>query len=163
MPIRQCDVPPEVWEKLNSLPSISTTVAPTPPPSPSRKTPTVKTDTPAGWLIQITLPCRVISEANRRDHWAVAKRRADAQAEALREAIDNAGLTNHRPPLPVAVTWTRIGKQKLDDDNLARSFKSLRDRLAEWLGIDDGDPRITWRYQQSHGSPGVTVQIESRP
>ncbi|MFO0821640.1 MAG: hypothetical protein U0792_00610 [Gemmataceae bacterium] len=131
-----------------------------PPPRPPRKLTAVVPAEPARWTITLTLPCSVVSEANRRDHWAFAHRRAKQQAEALRTALDAAGLTNHAPPLPLIVTWIRTGKKVLDDDNLARAFKSLRDRLAEWIGCDDGSDLIEWKYQQERGTPGVRLSIE---
>jgi hypothetical protein len=129
---------------------------------PRRKTPEVRTQSRGGWSIRLKLACRVVSEANRRDHWTVAARRAEIQAEALVKALDGAGLTDHHPPLPVLITFTRIGRQTLDTDNLARAFKALRDRLAEWIGVDDGDVRVEWQYVQIQGEPGVTVAIASR-
>lgn len=50
----------------------------------------------------------------------------------------------------------------LDDDNLTASLKPVRDELADWLGVDDADPRVRWECGQveSHGTPGVTVRIE---
>ena len=41
----------------------------------------------------------------------------------------------------------------LDDDNLASGFKSTRDGVADWLGIDDGSKRLTWVYKQVKGPP----------
>lgn len=26
--------------------------------------------------------------------------------------------------------------------------------VADWLGIDDGDPRLTWQYAQRKSKPG---------
>jgi hypothetical protein len=42
----------------------------------------------------------------------------------------------------------------LDDDNLASGFKAARDGVADWLGIDDGSPRLSWRYGQRKSKPG---------
>jgi hypothetical protein len=36
--------------------------------------------------------------------------------------------------------------------------------VADWLGIDDGDKRLTWRYAQRRGKPkeyAAEVKIES--
>lgn len=142
-------------------PGAATTTKPS--PSPKRKPPSVSTTTAGHWSITLTLACRVVSEANRRDHWSVQRRRSEMQAAALHKALEGAGLTHHKPPLPLSVTWTRIGRQTLDDDNLARAFKSLRDRLADWIGIDDGDDRLTWNYEQRAGEPGVELELRSRP
>lgn len=154
--VRQCEVPAEVWAKLQAAAGIAATPR-------KRTTPEVRTRSTGRWSITLVLSCRVISEANRRDHWSVQRRRAEIQREALARAIENADLGNHTPPLPLTVTWSRTGKQSLDDDNLSRAFKSLRDALAKWLSIDDGAPCVSWRYTQATGEPGVTVTIESRP
>ena len=41
----------------------------------------------------------------------------------------------------------------LDTDNLAGGFKAVRDGIADWLGINDGDKAITWNYTQERGQP----------
>jgi len=153
--VRQCEVPPEVWQKLQAAAGIT---AATPR---KRNTSDVRTRSAGRWSITLTLACRVVSSANRRDHWSVLHRRAEIQREALNHALAAAGLTDHTPPLPVVVTWNRSGWQSMDDDNLGISFKSLRDALAKWLGVDDGDPVVSWRYTQTTGEPVVTVTIES--
>lgn len=48
----------------------------------------------------------------------------------------------------VTITLTRMGPRELDDDNLAYAFKSIRDEVANWLGVDDADKRLSWRYAQ---------------
>lgn len=39
----------------------------------------------------------------------------------------------------------------------------MRDAVAAWLGIDDGDPRVRWEYGQveTRGAQGVLVKIET--
>ena len=54
---------------------------------------------------------------------------------------------------PIAVSMTRIAPRALDDDNLQTAFKSVRDGVADALGIDDRDPRVAWRYAQEKGKP----------
>ncbi|VTT98917.1 Uncharacterized protein OS=Variovorax paradoxus (strain S110) GN=Vapar_2463 PE=4 SV=1 [Gemmataceae bacterium] len=152
--VRQCDVDPATWAKLRAA-------AGGEPPK-KRKRPDVRAAATGRWSIALALACRVVSEANRRDHWTVQRRRAEIQAAALDRAIEGAGLSGHAPPLPVVVTWTHIGPVELDDDNLARAFKAVRDHLAKWLGVDDADPGVTWKYNQLAGEAGVTVTIASR-
>lgn len=65
------------------------------------------------------------------------------------------------PTLPVAVTLTRQGPRALDDDNLAFAFKSIRDGVAQALGIKDHDKRVTWRYAQLSGAYAIIIEIES--
>lgn len=97
-------------------------------------------------IICMELPLRIISEANSRDHWCISSKR-----KKLHRTTARVMLQQHlRPmsPSAVEVTLTRCGPRKLDDDNLASGFKAVRDGVADWLGIDDGDERMTWRYQQ---------------
>ena len=49
---------------------------------------------------------------------------------------------------PCTVTLTRVAPRELDDDNLIGGFKSVRDGVADWLGLADNDPRVKWRYAQ---------------
>lgn len=65
--------------------------------------------------------------------------------------------------------WRTVAARKkrqrvLDDDNLASGFKATRDGVADWLGVDDGDKRLTWRYAQEKGAPkfyGVRIEVEA--
>lgn len=58
----------------------------------------------------------------------------------------------------VALLW-----RPLDDDNLIASIKPLRDAVAASIGIDDGDSRIRFQYEQlqTKGREGVLVHIET--
>ena len=92
-----------------------------------------------------TLPIRTVSEANISEHWGSRSRRASEQRLVARV------ITAHRisnAALPMTITMKRIGPKRMDDDNLARSLKAVRDGIADALGADDGDPRLTWRYEQ---------------
>lgn len=155
--VRQCDVDAATWERIQAAAGVA------PATTKKQKQPNVRTTSTRRWSLTLTLPCRVISEANRRDHWTVQRRRTEIQIDALTRSIEDAGLTDHLTPLPVVVTWVRVGPGKqLDDDNLARAFKALRDALAKWLDVDDGSPLVNWRYEQRAGEAGVMVTIEGR-
>lgn len=62
------------------------------------------------------------------------------------------------PQLPCKITLTRYGIKKIDGhDNLTMAWKASVDGIAcdgtrsrpkGFLEIDDGDPRLTWRYEQ---------------
>lgn len=152
--VRQGDVPPDVWAKLTG----------TGKPARTRKPATPKAMVPHGVRLALTLPCVVVSEANRRDHWAVRRARFQGHAAAFRESVM---LWGAEPELivgrnrPVTVTLTRLGGKALDGDNLASAFKGLRDEVAGWLGVDDGDDRVSWRYgQEPGGRVGVRVELE---
>lgn len=69
------------------------------------------------------------------------------------------------PPtdIPIYVLLCRIAPRALDPGgNLGASLKHVQDGVADWLGIDDRDPRIIWEYEQRRGAPryyGVRVAI----
>ena len=68
-------------------------------------------------------------------------------------------------PMPLKVTITRVAPGTLDDDNLVRSAKAIRDQLAELLGVDDRDARVSWAIEQVKGLPRcytTRVRIEAR-
>jgi hypothetical protein len=99
--------------------------------------------------VAVYLPIRAESEANKREHWAVRKKRKDAQQLTVREKMNGLKPTLRRLGDRYHVTLTRLGKRKMDKDNLAGSFKHVQDEVARILGVDDGDEaRVTWDYQQ---------------
>jgi hypothetical protein len=105
-------------------------------------------------------PIRIESEANKRGHWAKGAKRAKGQrwtiALLLRAELKRA------PQPPLEVRLVRIAPRRLDGDNLQRALKAIRDGVADWLGVDDGDPRLTWLYDQGAGAPkyyGVRVEV----
>lgn len=103
----------------------------------------------------VHIPVEVVSEANRRDHWRVRNKRRKYQqamvAFALAAARKYAGV--------VTVQLTRIGKRKLDDDNLVSAFKATRDQVAKWLGVDDGDDAVKYEYDQEAPSKLIGIRI----
>jgi len=109
-------------------------------------------------MIELTIPIKTISEANGREHWSSKARRAKAQREAARWTL----ATAKKPELPATVTLVRLAPGKLDDDNLAGAFKAIRDGVADAIGVDDGDPRYTWRYAQEKAKTySVRIKIET--
>lgn len=88
---------------------------------------------------------RVVSEANQREHYLTKHRRKKKQQYQM--GLMLAGLAPPAPPL--TITLTKLGSRKLDADNLAGAFKHVQDTIARWLGVDDGDGRLTWRYEQA--------------
>lgn len=118
-------------------------------------------------MITYEIPIRTISEANARGHWSKRARRARAQrrmagmitsSEMVRYLCDNPmdSMTVFR------IKLTRIGKGKMDSDNLAGAMKAIRDGIAEAIGIDDGDDRMRWEYGQEIGKLySVRVEISA--
>lgn len=66
-----------------------------------------------------------------------------------------------KQPYKLVVTMTAYLPRYLDDDNLAGALKPVRDELADWMGVDDGDRRILWECDQTltRGNPGVCVVV----
>lgn len=108
--------------------------------------------------IELTLPVKLVSEANSHTHW----RNRQMRAKGHRSTARNVLLTVF-PASPMwgevangcslRVTLTRIAPRSLDCDNLAGSGKHVRDGVADALGIDDRDPRVKWLYAQRKGKP----------
>lgn len=97
--------------------------------------------------LEILLPIRTVSEANQRDHWRALADRKRAQKDEIKISL-HGFLSFYAVSLPCVVRLTRIGAKALDDDNLAISFKAIRDQLAELIGVDDGSEMIRWQYDQ---------------
>lgn len=102
-----------------------------------------------------------VSEANARGRFWAGAKRAKAQREAVTEAL--ALLTLALPEDgPFYVRLTRVSRGKLDDDNLGRALKTVRDTIAAALKIDDGDDAIVFRPTQEKLAKGETrgVRVE---
>lgn len=104
-------------------------------------------------VLLVPVPLRLHSEANgSHGHWSVRAARVKHQRHTVAWCLRQ----HAKPALPVTVTVTRISPRKLDaHDNLPRSAKATCDQVAEWLGIKDNDPRVTWQYAQRSDGPGV--------
>lgn len=113
------------------------------------------------WTMTITVPgLVVVSEANQRCHWTVRANRFASQKATLLVALTSVGWAKSPPFDRAEVTLTRLGGRGLDSDNLAGSFKAVRDALADWLGVDDGSDRVAWHYgQRPGGERGVCVSV----
>lgn len=112
--------------------------------------------------IAIFLPIRLISEMNTSEHWTkYAKRNKAQQAEVTAEWYR---LTRNAViGFPCVVRLTRIGKKRMDSDNLISSGKHIRDAICNCLGVDDGDEaRVTFEYYQELSSYQYGVRIEVR-
>lgn len=109
----------------------------------------------------LRLPIVVKSEANQRDHWTSRRKRFKTQTEMLSIA-----MMGFQFPVPwtfqsASVEFTHLYRSRsMDSDNLAGAFKSCRDFIAGFLGIDDGDARIAWEYKQSKSKEsGIKVRV----
>lgn len=113
---------------------------------------------------ELELPIRIVSEANRREHWRTKSQRTKAHRLAARlTCIASVGWPRVRADAGaggVAITLTRRAPRRLDDDNLASGFKATRDGVADALGVDDGDARLAWSYaQQPCARYGIRIEI----
>ena len=98
-----------------------------------------------------TVPIRLRSEANIKDHWAKKrKRRLDQQkAVAILWNSHIRALT-----LPAGITLTRQAPRTLDDDNLVSAFKWIRDAIADLItpglarGRADNVEGLSFHYSQ---------------
>lgn len=108
----------------------------------------------------VSIPLRLPSASNLREHWSVRHKRVKAQRAAVTLFLGNRA----RPALPVIITLTRIAPRSLDGDNAQGAMKATRDAVAAWLGVDDADPRVRWDYAQRRGGAreyGVEVSVTS--
>jgi hypothetical protein len=100
-------------------------------------------------LLRVEVPIRTVSEANQREHWALRLQRKHAQQIAVATLLDNVyANTVAAQDVPLDVHLTRCASRALDSDNLVGSMKHVRDAIAQWIGIDDGDPRVSYQVGQ---------------
>ena len=99
-------------------------------------------------LMTLEIAMKLVNPLNNRQHWRVVSRRGKEQKDRVGLYLGFHGA----PKTPVLVTLTRVGKRKMDSDGLAASCKHVRDSIASWLGVDDGDEtRVLWKYAQEIG------------
>jgi hypothetical protein len=105
--------------------------------------------------VRVVVPVQTVSEANRTDKWARVERTKNQRRAAFSALVRS-------PPVwaPVIVVLTRRSPRHLDSDNLARSLKAVRDGVADWLEIDDGDEERVVFLTQQMKSPAHGVRVE---
>lgn len=108
-----------------------------------------------------TLNVATKAETNAHEHWRGRAARARSQrltaALAVRAQGAHLALLAHRA---LIVTLTRVAPRRLDSDNAAGATKSVRDGVADALGIRDNDPRVLWvPPDQAKGTPGVRIAM----
>lgn len=120
-------------------------------------------------IVEFSVPIRVESVNRTRNcHWS--KRHKETKAHQT--AVFNSWLAyipgSQRQRIKAAardgvkVTMTRVGHRQLDSDNLAGACKAVRDAVAHFLEIDDGDTKHQWAYRGEHGPEyAVVVRIET--
>lgn len=108
--------------------------------------------------MSVTIPLRLQSAANLREHWATKARRVKRErAEVLLTLRSQWGELMTAWQGAARITITRIAPRAdsnpLDGDNLQAACKATRDAIADWLKMDDGDALLTWVYAQKRGKP----------
>ncbi len=131
------------------------------PPSPKRRPaapagPTAERTEHGG--VRVTIPTmKLVSEANTRGHtFAKAGRVAAARGSTTAVLRVMAGPVI-APPCRVVIT--RVFSCQLDSDNLTGSAKHVRDGVADWMGVDDRDPRVEWLVAQEKGPAAVRIEV----
>jgi hypothetical protein len=108
------------------------------------------------------IPLHIKNGCNLREHWAARAKRVKKERNMVGWALlgQRTGPRGELgPSLPVVVTLTRLAPRQLDSDNCVAGFKGVRDSIAEFLGVNDNDPRVTWRYAQEKAK-GYSCKIE---
>ena len=104
------------------------------------------------------------SLSNLREHYQARAKRArehrDIGAWLCVTACAAYGIGAEQLRGSPGVVLTRIGRPRLDSDNVSGSLKSIRDGVAAWLGVGDGiGGGVVWYVAQELGNPGVRLEI----
>lgn len=96
------------------------------------------------------IPIKTCCSLNSRMHYMQRARMVKAERDAARlMAKAELGSNGHKGRIPSSVKLTRkFCGVALDDDNVCGYLKGCRDGIADAIGIDDGDARIVWQYDQ---------------
>ena len=124
----------------------------------SMSPPTDDADAPTGRVVRVEVPIRAESP-NRlhAEHPLTRARRVRRERSAVQEALDRF----EAPPGPWLVTFVRIAPRRLDDDNAVAAMKGVRDEVARWLGVDDGDASVRFVVEQNRGPYAVRVEVRT--
>lgn len=92
---------------------------------------------------------------NDREHWAAKARRVKKERGTVAWSVRAGFGPAADVSLPLVVTLTRVAPSDgLDGDNLQGALKASRDGVADWLEVDDADPRVNWQYAQRRSKAG---------
>jgi hypothetical protein len=110
----------------------------------------------------VTLPLRLVSQLNAREHWAKRHKR-ETEHRKLAMMLVAMAMKAYRPAGPWRVVITRIAPRPFDGDNMQGAAKGVRDGVADAFGIDDKDGgQVWWGYDQRRGKPreyAVTITV----
>lgn len=108
-------------------------------------------------MMLTVIQTRTAPGQNAREHWRAARKRIKAEKWATHIAL----VGKERPALPCTFLLRRVAPSVGLDahDNLPGALKHVVDQVAEWMKVDDADPRIWWRYDQKRGPWAVEVEV----
>lgn len=88
-------------------------------------------------VVGFIVPVRTKNESNsgQGHHWKITQRKRKAVRGKTLLCARAALMPPPKPPL--VVMMTRFSAGELDDDGLRSALKSVRDGIADWLGVDD--------------------------
>lgn len=99
---------------------------------------------------------RLVSGMNAHEMPFVRSNRVKEERSRVWKAL---GLCPNSHRFPLVVTITRISPGWLDSDNLVSSAKTVRDMIAHWLGVDDGNAErrglVRWVVEQRKAGAGA--------
>jgi hypothetical protein len=104
---------------------------------------------------------KLVSEANKREHFMATYRRNKAQQIVMLAALKGLDPVGYLGA-EMLITITRIAPRALDSDNATGSGKHVRDAIAKHIRMNDGDKRLEWRVLQARGKYGVDVRMERK-
>lgn len=87
----------------------------------------------------------LVNRNNSREHWTAQHPHNAAEKQAA-WAHTLKALDRRTFRAPMRITIVRFGDRAMDSDGVAAAAKYVRDGIARAIGIDDGDPRLDWRY-----------------
>lgn len=118
--------------------------------------------------LEFTMPLRLARGGNNREHHFARHRRVKKERAFVGlvfRAVWHRTPVANRPELPVDVHLVRVspGTRPMDDDGVVAALKSVRDQVAEELGVDDGSRALVrFTYTGERGPWGVRVVVEDR-
>ena len=115
-------------------------------------------------VLSVEVPVRLRNMSNARWGWKATAKLAKVVRPMASKLVSRAKpeCLAGPGPGPIFVRLVYIGPRQLDDDGVASAVKSLRDGVADALGVDDRDPRVVWVPDQERGGVreyGARVEI----
>ena len=117
-------------------------------------------------IFGFSIPIAMKPQANMSEHWAVKATRTRNERAIARIYYNNHIFTKPPETGPIEITLKRLGNRRFDSGNLGHAFKAIQDGIADAMGINDGNQRLRWKYEQEQvpkGQEEIIVLIEFHP